>query len=160
MRLNRGFGSALVVLPLSTQELPMAINVTPTSEGAGDTAQTASLSHSRLWPPEGPCFPPPRFPAGNGAAAGGLCAGLGGRSLPGGWRLPPARCQALQCQRGGGSAGAAALIPAPSVPRRAGPASEPPAGAGTYMLSRKVTAAWHRGSRRKRCKSRTLSRSA
>lgn len=67
----------------------MAINVTPTSEGPGDTAQTASPSRSRLWPPEGPGFPPPRFPAGNGAAAGGLCAGLGGRSLPGGWRLTP-----------------------------------------------------------------------
>lgn len=70
-------------------ELPMAINVTPTSEGPGDTAQTASPSRSRLWPPEGPGFPPPRFPAGNGAAAGGLCAGLGGRSRPGGWRLTP-----------------------------------------------------------------------
>ncbi|XP_023783482.1 uncharacterized protein LOC111929894 isoform X2 [Cyanistes caeruleus] len=95
VRLNRGFGSALVILPLSAQELPMAINVKPTSKGPGDTAQTASLPRSLLWPPEGPCFPP-AFPAGNAAAAGGLCAGLGGHSLPGGWRLPYRSCSASE----------------------------------------------------------------
>lgn len=47
-----------MILPLSTQELPMAINVTPNSRGPGDTAQTASFSRSLLWPPQGLCFPP------------------------------------------------------------------------------------------------------
>lgn len=72
----------------------------------------------------GTLFPPP-FPAGNGAAAGGLCAALGGRSLPGGWRLPPVRCQVLQrqvLQRWGGRSEPGSLRPSAdtSHPRAAG----------------------------------------
>ncbi|XP_074398592.1 uncharacterized protein LOC141729332 [Zonotrichia albicollis] len=64
----------------------MAISVTPTRDGPSGTAQTAALSRSLQGPPQAPF--PPHCPAGNEAAAG-LCAGLGGRSLPGGWGCTP-----------------------------------------------------------------------
>ncbi|XP_041328064.1 uncharacterized protein LOC121356070 [Pyrgilauda ruficollis] len=143
IRLNRGFGSA---------------RRCSLSRSPRRNCRWRLTLHPQQWPgrhsanrrafPEPPVASPGalfslHFPAGNEAAAGGLCAGLGGRSLPGLWRLHPERCRVLQHQRGGGSNGAAAPIPAPSVPRRAAPARQPLAGGGTYMLSRKVTAAWH-----------------
>ncbi|XP_071282733.1 ejaculatory bulb-specific protein 1-like [Agelaius tricolor] len=62
----------------------MAINVTPTSDGPGGTAQTLrspGASPRTLFPHH--------CPAGNEAAAGGLSAGLGSRLLPGGWGCTP-----------------------------------------------------------------------
>lgn len=117
-------------------------------QGPGGSAQAAPLSRSLPRPPEGPRVP--SFPEAAGPQREGCVPGSVALCCPG-MAAAPRALPAPAAPARGHSPGAAAPVPAPSVPQRAAPASEPLAGGGTYILSRKVTAARHGGARRKRC---------
>lgn len=78
----------LVVLPFPPQELPMAISVTPTSDGPGGTAQTASPSRGLQGPLQAPVSPS-TVPQATGPQREGSVPDSASRSLPGGRGCTP-----------------------------------------------------------------------
>lgn len=127
-------GWALVILPLSTQELPMAIHVTPNSRAREAQPKPLRFPGASRGLPRDPVFPP--FPRQRGRSGRAVCRARWPFAARG-WRLHPVRCQLLQRQRGATALGRPlrSRLP-PSLSGRPPPASPWPAAGPIYSRGR------------------------